>query len=278
MESKRFGLLGYPLGHSLSPLIHKEVMALCGVKGEYNLYETPRESFENGIEGVMKNLNGFNVTIPYKTDILPFIDKLCGEAALMETVNTVKIENGALSGYNTDCTGFLRSLEGAGMKIGKSVLICGSGGVSRMFAFVCAERGAEVTLAVRPSGLERAKKLKAEIEIKLGVSVFVTTLDEVNKGYSLIVNGTPAGMYPDNDSSPLKKEAVLLSEAVFDAVYNPAETKLLSYAKEGGLKYVNGLPMLVWQAAAAQEIWNGIAVKKEDIQRITELCEKELKG
>ncbi len=278
MNGKRFGLLGYPLGHSLSPLIHKEVMALCGVEGDYSLYETPRESFENGIEGVMKNLNGFNVTIPYKTDILPFIDKLCGEAALMETVNTVKNEKDKLFGYNTDCIGFLRSLEGAGMEIGKSVLICGSGGVSRMFAFVCAKKGAEVTLAVRPSGLEKAEKLKAEIENKLGASVLVTTLDGVNKGYSLIVNGTPAGMYPDTDSSPLKKEAVLLSEAVFDAVYNPAETKLLSYAKEGGLKYVNGLPMLVWQAAVAQEIWNGVEVSQKNIQRITELCEKELKG
>lgn len=278
MNGKRFGLLGYPLGHSLSPLIHKEVMALCGVEGDYSLFETPRESLKSSVEGEFKKLNGYNVTIPYKTEIIPFIDKLCGEAALMETVNTVKNEKGKLFGYNTDCIGFLRSLEGAGMEIGKSVLICGSGGVSRMFAFVCAKKGAEVTIAVRPSGLEKAEKLKAEIENKLGASVLVTTLDGVNKGYSLIVNGTPAGMYPDTDSSPLKKEAVLLSEAVFDAVYNPAETKLLSYAKEGGLKYVNGLPMLVWQAAAAQEIWNGVEVSQKNIQRITELCEKELKG
>lgn len=271
-----FGLVGTPLGHSLSPFIHECLFSLMGIKAVYSLYETKPDSLEAFYNLTLTKLSGFNVTIPFKQRIIPLLDTLSPRAELFGSVNTVLCDNGKAEGYNTDCSGFLRALDGAGIELGGKVLILGSGGVSRMFAFESLSTGCEVTVAQRSSSLEKGMALKAEIGEKLGKHIEVKPLEQVNESYNLIINGTPAGMFPNVDESPLKRETVALSNAVFDAVYNPGETLLLKYAREEGLKYVNGLPMLVWQAAAAEEIWHQTRFEKEDINRIIAATEKEL--
>ncbi len=175
------------------------------------------------------------------------------------------IKDNKTIGYNTDCDGFLRSLEAENIRLAGNVLICGSGGVSRMFAFESALAGAEVTLAVRNSSLNAANDIKKEMQEKLSKDCNIIFLSEAKGGYDLIINGTPVGMYPNIDNSPLEEKVIKSSKAVFDAIYNPIETK-----------FINGLPMLVWQAAVAEEIWNDVKFSKEDINKVIDITKKEL--
>lgn len=273
---KNFALTGYPLGHSMSPLIHKELFKINSKDADYSLMEIDPAFFEDGF-AQLKTLDGFNVTIPHKTGIIPYLDSLSQRAELFGAVNTVKNENGKLTGYNTDCFGFLRALETADISLGGKVLLCGSGGVSRMFAFESVLAGADLTIAVREADVDAANRIKNEIKEKLQKDVKVITLDEDDGCFDLLINGTPVGMFPNVDNCVLPKEKVLACGAVFDAIYNPLETKLLKYAKEGGLKYSNGLPMLVWQAVVAQEIWFDIKFDANRVKDVIKITESELK-
>lgn len=272
---KDFGLIGYPLGHSMSPVIHKELFKINGIDADYNLKEISPDVLSQGI-GELKKLDGFNVTIPHKTGIIPFLDKLSDRSELFGAVNTVAIKDGILTGYNTDCFGFLRALEMAGIKLGGNVLLCGSGGVSRMFAFEAVLADSNLTVAVRDEDIDAANQIKKEIAQRLNKNIAVTTLDNVDGEYDVLINGTPVGMYPNVDACVLPKDKIAKCKAVFDAVYNPLETRLIKYAKECGAKYSNGLPMLVLQAAVAQEIWFDVKFTMEQISSVIDITEREL--
>lgn len=272
---KNFGLIGYPLGHSMSPVIHKELFKINGIDADYNLKEISPDVLSQGI-GELKKLDGFNVTIPHKTGIIPFLDKLSDRSELFGAVNTVAVKDGILTGYNTDCFGFLRALEMAGIKLGGNVLLCGSGGVSRMFAFEAVLADSNLTVAVRDEDIDAANQIKKEIEQRLNKNIAVTTLDNVDGEYDVLINGTPVGMYPNVDACVLPKDKIAKCKAVFDAVYNPLETRLIKYAKECKAKYSNGLPMLVLQAAVAQEIWFDVKFTMEQISSVIDITEREL--
>ena len=276
MNEKKYGLIGYPLGHSMSAIIHKELFKISSINADYQLMEVKSQELESDFKSKLKNLNGFNITIPHKIDIIPFLDEFSQKAELFGSVNTVAVREEKAIGYNTDCEGFLRALKYANIELGGNVLICGSGGVSRMFAFESILAGADLTIAVRESSLKAANKIKEEIQQKLLKDCKVIFLTEAKGNYDLIINGTPIGMYPNINSCPLDETAIKSSKAVFDAVYNPIDTMFTRYAREGGLQYSNGLSMLVWQAAIAEEIWNNIKFSKEDIERVMEITRKEL--
>ncbi len=273
---KNFGLIGYPLGHSMSGVIHKELFRLSNINADYELMEIAPDNLGSDFESKLKELNGFNVTIPHKINIIPFLDELSDRAKLFGAVNTVDANEGKFIGHNTDCHGFLRALEMADIKLGEKVLLCGSGGVSRMFAFESILADCELTIAVREADIQAANEIKKEIQDKLGKDCKVILLSEAETGWDLIINGTPVGMYPNVDACPLEEKIIASSKAVFDAVYNPKETKFINYAKDAGIKYSNGLPMLVWQAAVAEEIWNGLQFSNENIKEVIETTQKEL--
>lgn len=271
---KTFALIGYPLGHSMSPVIHKELMKTAEIEGSYELIEIAPENLADKFEE-LKKFDGFNVTIPHKINIIPFLDRLNERAELFGAVNTVKVGE-ETTGYNTDCFGFLRALEMADIRLEGSTLVCGAGGVARMFAFECALAGSDLTIAVRDEDIDAGNKIKNEIKEKLDKNAKVIKLSEVSDSYDLIINGTPLGMHPNINSCVLREEIIAKSKAVFDAVYNPEETLFIKYAKNAGLKYSNGLPMLVWQAAVAEEIWFGADFTFEDIEKVIEITKKEL--
>lgn len=273
---EKFALAGFPLGHSMSPVIHRELFKINGKDASYELKEISPDGFSQGIE-VLKKFRGFNVTIPHKTNIIPFLDELSERAELFGAVNTVDNRNGYLTGYNTDCFGFLRALEMAGIELKGNVLLCGSGGVSRMFAFESVLAGASLTIAVREADVDAANQIKNEIAQKLDKTIDVITLDEVSGEYDVLINGTPVGMFPDSNACVLPREKVQYCRAVFDAIYNPMETLLLKYAREAGAKYSNGLPMLVWQAAVAQEIWFGVKFTMEQVSEVIKITEREMR-
>lgn len=207
----------------------------------------------------LRQLDGFNVTIPYKQQIIPFCAQLDDTAKRYGAVNVVDCKNGGV-GYNTDCVGFLRSLEGIPLK--GEVLVAGAGGVGRMFAVESARHGARVTLAVRQSSIERALELQREMEREIpGAAARVVTLDSLPQEearYRWLINATPAGMYPKVDDMPLDPSVLPRCENVFEAIYNPVQTKLMRLAQQVGCRRNRrdgdaslagsaGPPILVWR-------------------------------
>ncbi len=191
-------------------------------------------------------------------------------------MNTVKTSGGEITGYNTDYKGFLKSLELSDISLGGRALVCGCGGVSRMFAAESIIKGAEVTLGIREESRKKAEALRSELKSKLGGECKIALLSEIKTGFDIIINGTPVGMYPNISASPVNCGVIKKSCAVFDAVYNPYKTALIKTAQEYGIPCLNGLAMLVIQAAAAEEIWNGVKFSDGEIKTVIGLTEEEL--
>ncbi len=241
----------------------------------YSMFSFPTEQFDEKI-AFLKELHGFNITLPHKQTIIKYLDDLDSTAAACGAVNTVKNENGRLVGFNTDGFGFLKGLQMAGIPLCGSVLIYGYGGVARTISYCALEKNCAVTFCTRRGSRFRANGLVLELQEKFGVQIPVIEENEIEGHYDLFVNATPVGMFPNCDKSPLTKEQVDCFDAVFDTIYNPTETLLLKYAKEQGKRFSNGLSMLVAQAAKAQSIWCDVSFTHEQIKSVTLAAEKKL--
>ncbi len=271
----KYGLIGHPLGHSMSPLIHEKLFALSGITDyTYELIDIVPESLKNSID-VFKELKGFNVTIPHKTAIIPMTDRL-GESALRyNSVNCVSNDNGIFTGYNTDCDGFLRSAEL--LPLGGKVLLLGCGGVGRMIAIESALHGAELTIAVIPQDVKTAQLVMAEILAKCSdASVRICLVSEISGKFDLLINATPVGMYPKCDSCAVSDEIIENCLSFFDVIYNPTETLLMKKARSLGRTAIGGAAMLVYQAVKAHELWYGGTFNVEDISGIIKAVEDEV--
>ncbi|MBR5513136.1 MAG: shikimate dehydrogenase [Ruminococcus sp.] len=271
----KYGLIGHPLGHSMSPLIHKKLFALSGIEDySYDLIDIAPEKLAES-ESRLRELKGFNITIPYKTEIIPMTDKLGESAERYSSVNCISNDNGVMTGYNTDCDGFLRSAEL--LPLGGKVLLVGCGGVGRMIAIEAALHGAELTIAVLPDSVKNAQLVMAEILAKCGnASVKICLVNEIEGGFDLLVNATPVGMYPKVDTCPVSDEVIENSLSVFDVIYNPIETLLVRKARALGRTAVGGAAMLVYQAVKAHELWYGGEFDTEDISAIIKDVEAEV--
>lgn len=264
---QQYALIGFPLGHSLSPQIHERLFALSGAQADYRLLTVSPEELPSRMPE-LRELSGFNVTIPHKQAVIPFLDGLSERARLYDAVNTVRAENGRLIGHNTDCDGFLYTMRSHKIALDTDVCVLGAGGVGRMFAIECARRGASVTVAARTQSLDKARALSVEMLGKTGRSARIADLAEIPGQFGLVINATPVGMYPHTEESPVPDAFLERTEAVFDCIYNPAETALLRAARALGKPCAGGMDMLVWQAAAAQQIWLGVQFAESDIQRV----------
>lgn len=251
---KRCGLLGRRLGHSYSPLIHSYL-------GDYSyeLFEVEPE----GVEQFMKeaDFDAINVTVPYKTAVLPYIAELSDTAARICSVNTVvKMPDGTLFGDNTDYYGFVYMLSHGGIDVnGKKALVLGSGGSSLTARTALADLGARSVTVISRTGENNYENIGKHADAEI------------------IVNTTPVGMYPNNAQSPLSLDAFASLEGVADLIYNPQTTELMFDAKARGVRCVGGLSMLVAQAKAASERFTGKAVDdaltETIIDRIREMTE-----
>lgn len=266
---KHYGLLGYPLKHTMSPPIHERLFALEGVSDfDYTLKEYSSEELEGKISDVLA-LDGFNITIPHKVEIIKYIDELADSAKRYNSVNCVVKKDGKYIGYNTDCDGFLRSLEAAGAKLNGKVLQCGCGGVGRMIAIECVRHGAEITVSV-PEGFEDTVEPVREYAQKNGIDAKITTVhpNEISGEYDLLINASPVGMFPKIDACPVTEDIIEKCGFVFDVIYNPEKTKLMQTAEKHGIKTCGGMAMLVWQAVVAHEIWSGAKYSDDDIAQL----------
>ncbi len=267
---KRYALLGYPLGHSLSPVLHKylfETEGLSSDEFEYKLCES--EKISDSIEKLFE-LDGFNITIPHKIEVIKHLDRLDSSALKCGAVNCVhKTENGEHIGYNTDCYGFLRALENAGMKLCGKVLLLGLGGAGKMMLTEALERNCEVTVLVRDKSKYNLEELSKKGSVKLVYA------DEIDGEFNIMLNSTPIGMFPKIDGCPVSVDVIKNCENIFDAVYNPIETVLMKEGKKLGKNVLGGMSMLAYQAVVSHEIWSGASYKSEEIDDIiTKLNEK----
>jgi len=272
---ENYGLLGYPLTHTMSPPIHYALFDLYGRKVDYQVFELPPEQLDQHIPELF-GLLGFNITIPHKVGIIPYLDRLDETAKRYNSVNLVKCEKEKV-GYNTDVIGFTKSIEQLGASLNSRVLLLGCGGVGRMIAIETALKGGELTIAVRPNNIPLAEQAISEIRaFRPDAKARAVLIDRITGTYDLTVNATPAGMFPKVDNTPVGEDVVSRTSYLFDVIYNPGETKLMKMAKAQGVKTLGGMAMLVWQAAAAHTIWNGVNFKVEDIEAITAEMERRI--
>jgi len=262
---KIVGIIGFPLGHSVSPAMHNAAYKELGLDYEYIPFEVEPEDLAQALPGLRAlHIAGFNVTIPHKETIIPLLDDVTKLARTIGAVNTVVNQDGELIGYNTDGPGFIESLkEDANFEPeGKKAVILGAGGASRAVATMLAEAGA-LSLLISDIIEEKAKELAEYTDGLTKTKCSWTKADspllrtEIQQA-DLLVNTTPLGMHPDVNKSPLPEKLKLPKTLlVYDLVYNPAETKLLKTARAAGCKAVSGLGMLIRQGALAFTVFTG---------------------
>ncbi|MDQ2807460.1 MAG: shikimate dehydrogenase [Chloroflexota bacterium] len=261
--ARRVGLIGHPLGHSLSPAMQDAAFVAAGLPHRYELLDVPAD----GLPTLLQTMRvggwlGGNVTVPHKTAVATLLDELRGDAAVLGAVNTIQVEGARLIGYNTDTFGFEDSLaaqpdlrRGAGQAV-----VLGAGGSARAVVWTLLRHGWTVCLLARRP--DQAAALAAALpqadRVTTG-ALAAPTVAECLRGAQLLVNTTPVGMWPHAHTDPLPPNVRLSPHLfVYDLIYRPYETRLLARAAAAGCRTSNGLAMLVAQGAAAYTIWTGL--------------------
>ncbi|MGE3073872.1 MAG: shikimate dehydrogenase [Dehalococcoidia bacterium] len=263
--SRRTGIIGHPVAHSLSPAFQAAAFMQCGLDVSYDLWDTEPAALAGRVVSLRDpSYLGANVTIPHKEAVFPLLDELGGQSARVGAVNTIVNRNGRLFGFNTDGPGFVAALrnEAAFDPAGKDIILLGAGGAARGIAFALAEaRAARIGLWNRTP--ERAAKLANDVSAAGGAIEVVTT--PVAEAFDCIVNCTSVGMEGTGteSASPCDFGDTRPSAVAVDIVYKPEDTAFLHAARKAGLKTLGGLPMLIYQGALAFELWTGVAAPIE---------------
>lgn len=282
MSKKHYGVIGHPIGHTLSPFIHTRLMYLSGIDGEYGIYDIAPEELDEKFKTELSKLDGFNATIPHKQAVIHLLDEKDSTADLYGSVNTVDFKHNSdgtyfSKGYTTDGIGFETAIKNAGINMGKTVTIIGCGGVGRVFANTCAAKGCKLNIIECEASVKSAAEFAAQLNSRCGEEIASVYRTGDFEGESdLLINATPIGMYPKIDCCAASDGLIAKASAVFDAVYNPVDTVLVKKAIANGSKAVSGMTMLVYQAAASQTIWNGSEFDHKDMEKLAEDCVKEL--
>lgn len=262
------GLLGSPVSHSISPMMHNEAFRQLNLDYIYLAFDVGIEGMEAAVNGLRTlNVRGFNVTMPGKNIMPSLCDKLTPAAEICGAVNTVVNDNGTLTGYTTDGTGYLRAVEDAGHNIiGKKMTMLGAGGAATaIFVQAALDGVSEISIFNnRSKNFERAQtiinKLREHTSCKVNLFDYEdeAILRREIGDSSILINGTSVGMAPDTDCSIIADTTMFHKDLVVsDIIYNPRETKLMKLAKEAGCQAFNGLYMLMYQGAEAFKLWTG---------------------
>jgi shikimate dehydrogenase len=265
--TKPVGLLGWPVAHSLSPIIHNHIFAKLGLPYAYIPVPVKPENLPAAVAAIrVCGFAGANVTVPHKIDAAKFCDRLSAESAMTGAVNTLYFENSELCGTTTDADGFLEALRhiSHNPEDGR-IVILGNGGVARSIGFALANRKIPASLSFIGRDSGKVSVLAESVTAKTGLSVSSAVFGTPQAGQAirnatLLVNCTSAGMHPNTDSTPVDAALLHSKVTVFDTIYNPAETRLLSDARKAGCRCHNGLSMLLFQALASSKHWTGIDV------------------
>jgi len=278
----KLGLIGYPVGHSLSPKIQNAALKASGLEGDYSLFPVSPDDMRT-LEYLMASvrtgeMTGFNVTIPHKQNVIPFLDELTPTARAIGAVNIIYMRENNLIGDNTDAPGFLADLkkflttapygDDKTLRHRESkALVLGAGGSARSVVYALVHDDWQVTIVARRP--EQAQQLSENFPAIHIEKYDLQTLQL--SSFQLIVNTTPIGMTPSVDQSPLPENMTLSQQTnIYDLVYNPRETKLVREARAQGLQATTGLGMLIEQAALGFTLWTGIHLSDEVFRRAVE--------
>lgn len=269
MSTKKFAVIGHPIGHTMSPFIHSRLFSLAGIEAEYTKLDIAPENLSSEYEKTLSKLDGYNITIPHKQNIIPLINKIDEKAKMYGSVNTVANRGEIATGYTTDPDGFLKALDAAGIILKGKVVILGCGGVARTMAYEVVLKNIPLLFAVRADDVKIAEHLCAEIKSTVkNANVSFCLIDELNGDIDVLVNATPIGMFPKIENQPITDSVIAKCANIFDAVYNPLETCLIKKAKANGSNAVGGMAMLVWQAVVSHEKWDGSVYDNADIAKL----------
>ncbi len=249
--TKQIGLIGWPVEHSLSPRLHNAAFKALDFDAEYGLLPTANAQLTERIEQLRSDeWLGANVTIPHKAAVMPVLDEIDRAAQAIGAVNTIVKRGDRLIGYNTDAIGFQRALIETGVEVkDRSCVVLGAGGAAQAVVYVLKKLGTQVRVYARDVAKAQSLEAKPWREI-----------ERIDPTTVLIVNATPIGMWPNVDASPWPSDVPFPANALtFDLIYNPSRTRFMAQAEQAGARSINGLTMLLYQGAAAFELWTNCA-------------------
>ncbi|PAE38461.1 shikimate dehydrogenase [Bacillus sp. 7884-1] len=274
---KLFAVLGDPIGHSMSPIMLNDILSFYEIDAHYHPFHVRRDELETVIKGLKAiGISGFNITIPHKSTIIPFLDEIDELALSIGAVNTVVNENGKLVGYNTDGYGFIKGLNPYMSSFSdKKVLVIGAGGAARAIYFTMAK--------MKPLAIDISNRTVLKAQELLDACPFESnskalSLEEAElylNEYDVVIQTTMIGMYPKISEMPISLKLLKSQSLVCDIIYNPLETQFLMEARQKGATVQNGVEMFVYQGALAFEKWTGIF---PDVKRMRENVLQQLGG
>ncbi|MCD7724363.1 MAG: shikimate dehydrogenase [Clostridiales bacterium] len=275
-KTRTCGLIGNPVEHTLSPVIHNTLAARMG----HNLVYVPFPVAEGKVADAVKgaaalNLLGLNVTVPYKSEVIGSLQDIDPLAAHIGAVNTLVRTEGGYKGYNTDMEGLYRALESEGIRIGgEEIILLGAGGAARAVAYLCASKGAERVYLLNRT-LEKAQTVASEVNQAVGAEVIVPMAlgdyGRLPERRFLAIQGTSVGLFPHVEEAVIEeKEFYQKIHTGFDLIYSPWETRFMRLVRENGGTAYNGLKMLLYQGIIAYELWNNVKVSEEDAMAVYE--------
>lgn len=281
------GLIGNPVGHSISPFIHNTLAERLGFNLAYMTFKVEKGEVATAVKGAYAlNIKGMNVTVPHKQEVMEAVIEIDELAKNIGAVNTLVRIGGGYKGYNTDYYGIKRQLVCDGIDIaGRDVIILGAGGASRAVTFMCAVTGASRVYLLNRS-VDKAVSLADDVNTYVGGKrVYAMPLDGYKElgGYGggskkyIVIQTTSKGLYPDVDGTPVEDGRFYdMIEAAVDIIFNPSETRFMKLSREHGARAYNGLEMLLYQGVEAFELWNDVKVPDELCRELYTLMKKEM--
>ncbi len=248
-ETELYGVVGYPIRHSLSPTMHNAAFSATNINAVYLAFEV--QDMAGCLKGMKAlNMKGLSVTMPHKTTVIPLLDEVDDLAAKIGAVNTIVNRNGRLIGYNTDATGALKALEEKVDLKGKTGIIIGAGGAARAIGYILKDKGLDITVVNR--SIERGRALAQALSCPF---IPIAALEEISA--DILINTTPVGMMPHTEACIVTEQTLKKGMVIMDIIYHPLATRLITMAGAQGCLTVNGLTMFLYQGAEQFRIWTG---------------------
>jgi shikimate dehydrogenase len=267
-----YGIIGRKLSHSLSPKIHNTLFKTLNIEGAYKLFEVEKDELDKAVDSLkILKIKGVNVTIPYKQDVMKYLDFISEEAKKIGAVNTIYLNDGKLHGYNTDYFGFGTIVKNNDVKVKDNVaMVLGNGGAAKAVITYLLDEGVKKLYLVSRRKNNNSIYDDDRIEFK--------TYDDISnvKG-DILINTTPLGMYPNMDEVAVNEDIISNFHTLIDIIYNPKETKFLKIGKALNKKICGGIEMLVGQAIKAEEIWQGHSLDSNITQKLYDMFQDEFK-
>lgn len=267
-----YGLIGEKLPHSLSPKIHNTLFKALDIEAAYKLFEVEKEDLSKSVDSLkILKIKGVNVTIPYKQDIMKYLDSISEEAKKIGAVNTIFLNNGKLYGYNTDYFGFGTIIKNNHIEVKDNIaMVLGNGGAAKAVITYLLDEGIKKIYLVSRKSKDNSGYEDERIECK--------SYEEIShiKG-DILINSTPLGMYPHIDEAPVHEDIISNFNVLIDIIYNPKETEFLKIGKALNKKVCGGIEMLVGQAIKAEEIWQGVPLDNKVTQELYSIFQDEFK-